>query len=116
MEKENIQFYDSIAEEYKALDSQEPSNTIVREKVKDRFLDTVQGTAVLDFGGGTGLDLEWLSQRFTKVYFCEPSEKMRAQAIRFNAEKLKGNPVVFLNNNQSDFQTWTVSNPFIEKL
>lgn len=116
-EKEkNILFYDSIANEYNTLDNKDSSNKIVRENVKERFLQSVKGNSVLDFGGGTGLDLEWLTKSFSRVYFCEPSEQMRSQAMRLNSEKLKTNSIVFLNINQCDFKTWLPANPFPEKL
>src|SRR2546422_9694183 len=97
IEKNNIVFYDSIADDYNKLDSKESSNKIIREKVKEKFLKSVCGKIVLDFGGGTGLDLEWLRENYVQVYFCEPSEKMRAQAIQLNRETIKSNSIVFLS-------------------
>jgi ubiquinone/menaquinone biosynthesis C-methylase UbiE len=115
-EQKNIQFYDSIAEKYDFLDKKELSNKVIREKVREQFLKSVMGSSVLDFGGGTGLDLEWLVKNFSKVYFCEPSERMREKAIQRNSKKIKNESVVFLNNNQADFKTWLSSNPFSAKI
>jgi len=108
-EEKNISFFDAIAGEYNLLDNAEASNKAVREKVRQRFKERVHGNRVLDFGGGTGLDLEWLSKNYLQVCFCEPSEKMREQAIRLNAEKIKNPSIVFTNNEQSDFHKWTAN-------
>jgi ubiquinone/menaquinone biosynthesis C-methylase UbiE len=105
-----------MASEYDHRDSIDSTNKIVRGKTRERFLHIVKGNSVLDFGGGTGLDLQWLAENFSKVYFCEPSVKMRENAMHLNLKEIGTNSVVFLNDNQSDFKTWTLSDPFPEKL
>lgn len=112
----NVAFYDSIAEDYDILDAKMESNKQVRNEVSKIFLQNVRGIRVLDFGGGTGLDLGWLTDYGFKVYFCEPSEKMRAKAIQLKREKIKNGDVQFLENNETDFATWKASNPFPEKV
>src|SRR4051812_42274569 len=96
----NLFFYDSIAEDYNTLDSKDPLNKIIRKKVRDSFLQNSRGEIALDFGGGTGLDLEWLSKAFSTVYFCEPSGKMKSLAIQLNSEKIKGNRIHFIDSEQ----------------
>jgi hypothetical protein len=110
-----IEFYDLIAEEYNLLLNQNPQDVFIRNYLKNIFLQTVKAGPVIDFGGGTGLDLPWLCENGFKIYFCEPSEKMRLQAKKLNGEKLNCNKIVFLENGETDFHVWAEKNPFPEK-
>lgn len=100
-------FYDAIAKEYNRRMCAYSSNEEVRSKVKEYFLDTVKSGNVLDFGGGTGLDLFWLSENNFNVYFCEPSSGMKNIAVELNDKQLKNNRVVFLEGIQTDFRQWS---------
>ncbi len=110
----NIAFYNEIADQYDIILDQDNSNEIVRERVKEKFLGTVAGGLVLDFGGGTGRDLDWLIKKY-QVVFCEPSEGMRQKAIdRYSDEPLNKN-LTFLKKDQVDFATWASQVPFSPK-
>ncbi|WP_242085157.1 class I SAM-dependent methyltransferase [Aestuariivivens sediminis] len=73
-------YYDSIANNYESLLEEYKAHKSIRSMVQKEFIRTVpQSSKVLDFGGGTGLDLDWLVKDY-KVTFWEPSQKMRAIA------------------------------------
>ena len=118
MKKEEIvsttQFYNTIAGEYdKHLAS--PKDVTVREEIASFFKKTVPAGLILDFGGGTGLDLSWLIEGGYKVFFCEPAENMKNQAIVISnryAEEVRPH---FLE--KSDFRLWQQNNlPFEGKV
>jgi ubiquinone/menaquinone biosynthesis C-methylase UbiE len=110
-----IEFYDLIAEEYDSILNQNPEDISIRNFVQKSFLSFVKQGPVIDFGGGTGLDLPWLCNNNFKIYFCEPSEKMRFHAKKLNEEILKSNKIIFLETPETDFQLWTEKYPFPEK-
>ncbi|HKR07122.1 MAG TPA: class I SAM-dependent methyltransferase, partial [Bacteroidia bacterium] len=110
-----IAFYDLIAEDYDLLLNQKPEDISIRHFVKKTFLSVVKHGPVIDFGGGTGLDLPWLCENNFKIYFCEPSERMRTQAKKFNAVKIKSDRICFLEGPETDFHLWITKNPFPEK-
>jgi len=109
--RQNVSYYDEIAVQYDEILDRDSSNEITREKVKAAFCRLVPSGLVLDFGGGTGKDLEWLTKNGYQVIFCEPSVNMRERAI-----SLHNNNVVILENNASDFVTWVTDGPFSEKV
>lgn len=95
-------FYNSVASEYDAQMKANAINERVRAKVAEYFQSVVNGKCVMDFGGGTGADLQWLSQNHD-ITFCEPSEGMRKFAI----ERIKKNERIhFLDNGLTDFNKW----------
>jgi SAM-dependent methyltransferase len=110
---ENIWFYDELAPTYDAIMDRDDSNSLVRQKVATKFLSAVPRGRILDFGGGTGADLGWLTGHGYQVVFCEPSEGMRDQAI----ERFKGRPspfpVQFLAGEATDFTFWHQVPPFL---
>lgn len=108
----NIFFYDQIAEHYDAIMEEERSNAIVRQEVIDKFLGTVAPGRVLDFGGGTGSDLGWLTDHYFHVIFCEPSVKMNDLAIRRHHRKILPGHVEFLSGAAVDFTAWNRELPF----
>jgi len=110
-----IEFYDLIAEEYNSLLNQNPGDISVRNLVKQAFLSSVKHGTVIDFGGGTGLDLPWLCENNFKIYFCEPSVKMRLQAKKLNDKILKSE-IIFLETPETDFHLWTGKHPFPGKV
>jgi ubiquinone/menaquinone biosynthesis C-methylase UbiE len=110
--KESIHsFYESIAKEY---DGQLTSNdTKARKEIAQLFDDQLTGGTVLDFGGGTGLDLPWLLASQKKIFFLEPSSSMRAVA----KEKFRNTPGVEFLENRLDFNAWSAEKlPFNEKV
>lgn len=111
---ENILYYNAIAQEYNDM-LENDSDRIVREKVANKFCSIVKASAVLDFGGGTGLDIEWLSANNHTVLFCEPSISMRGQAIGNHKSLLRDN-VTFLDDSATDFRQWHLKIPFAEKV
>lgn len=108
----NISYYNEIANEYDAIMEKERSNELVRREVADKFLNTVAPGRVLDFGGGTGGDLGWLTNNYYDVLFCEPSTRMKQLAImRHNKNILPGH-VEFLSGAAVDFTNWNENLPF----
>lgn len=110
--QQNISYYDEIADQYNTLLTQEDSNKLVRQQVKKQLLQALPAGTVLDFGGGTGLDLGWLSANHYNIIFCEPSAGMREKAISHNKELLHNNSIQFLNDSQTDFTAWQEQRPF----
>jgi SAM-dependent methyltransferase len=112
---QNLTFYDEIAEDYDSTMEQQPSNKLVREKVKEKFMSLVRSGSVLDFGGGTGLDLSWLTAAGYKVFFCEPSA-MREKALQLNQHTLRNDTIVFLDKAASNFTRWQQEPPFSQQV
>jgi ubiquinone/menaquinone biosynthesis C-methylase UbiE len=111
-EVKNIAYYDEIAGDYDALMDNAHSNAIVRKKVSDKFLSKIApGSRVLDFGGGTGADLGWLTDHYP-VIFCEPSTGMKEQAILRQRGKPAHGRVDFLSATMTDFTAWPDHPPF----
>jgi SAM-dependent methyltransferase len=111
---ENISYYNAIANEYNDMLDKNPDR-ILREKIANKFCSIVKGAAVLDFGGGTGLDLEWLADNNHTIFFCEPSIGMRERAI-CNHTNLLHEKVIFLEDSAADFRQWHLQLPFAEKV
>jgi SAM-dependent methyltransferase len=111
---ENILYYNAIANEYNDMVGKS-ADKIVREKVANKFCSIVKASVVLDFGGGTGLDLEWLAANNHAIYFCEPSAGMREKAICSYKDFLRAN-VIFLDDSAADFRQWHLQLPFNEKV
>jgi SAM-dependent methyltransferase len=109
--KKNIAFYNEIAANYDAILDQDCSNEIVRKRVKEKFISAVKIGWVLDFGGGTGRDINWLLDNKYKIIFCEPSKHMRQKAI----DEHQNNNITFLENYKVDFTNWNIELPFAIK-
>jgi SAM-dependent methyltransferase len=109
---DNISFYNEIAGDYDAIMDKEQSNQVVRRKVAGKFLDTVAPGRVLDFGGGTGDDLGWLTDHDYQVVFCEPSAGMKELAIRRTRENPRHDRIDFLSDRSVDFADWHRNLPF----
>ncbi len=114
--RQNISYYDEIADDYDAMLQRDASNKITREKVAEKFTLLVKNGAVLDFGGGTGSDLGWLSAGNYDILFCEPSAGMRGKAILYNKATLHNNHIVFQEDGQADFTSWHHQLPFSQKV
>ena len=112
--EQNISYYNDIAGQYNEMLNKNPDR-LIREKVANKFCSIVKEATVLDFGGGTGLDLKWLTNNNDTIFFCEPSEGMREQAI-CNHKNLPNGNVIFLNNSATDFRQWHMQLPFVEKV
>jgi ubiquinone/menaquinone biosynthesis C-methylase UbiE len=112
--KNAVSYYDIIAEEYDSILGK--TDARARNKVKQKFTSVTPAGIVLDFGGGTGLDLHWLADFHTKVYFCEPSEGMRSYALK-RAQKLGiETKVQFLKADENNFKNWKQLHPIPEKI
>ena len=112
----NILYYDAIASIYDSILNENTQHKFIRKKVAEKFTHLVKNGCVLEFGGGTGQDLEWLSKMGYKIFFCEPSSEMRQLAInRFNSQFPLAD-ITFFENNQVDFSTWNSKNPFSTKV
>jgi len=108
---QNISYYNQISGAYDAILDKDNSNQTVRGRVADRFRKAVPKGAVLDFGGGTGRDLEWLTAHGYHVSFCEPSAGMRGQAISQQKGSSR-NTVRFMSGKETDFTLWQKYPPF----
>ena len=108
----NVAFYNEIANEYDTILYHDKANEIIRRRVKEKLLNVVKHGTVLDFGGGTGLDLEWLTTNKYEVIFCEPSPGMRQIAIERAKNMLNAANILFLENDKADFTQWVSSPPF----
>jgi SAM-dependent methyltransferase len=108
----NKEFYNLIASEYNDQLKTDPTNEIVRAKVSRYFIDHVANGRVLDFGGGTGLDLPWLLDKNYDVIFCEPSPRMRLYAIdQVKYHRSKGK-ILFLDEDAANIDNWEPGFPF----
>jgi len=70
---------------------------------------------IMDFGGGTGLDIKWLTENGYKIFFCEPSAEMRQQAINYNNNILHSADIYFLQEPVANFKTWNKSSSVFRK-
>ncbi len=112
--EQNISYYDDIAVEYNSMVNKN-SDMAVRQKVADKFSSIIRYSTVLDFGGGTGLDLRWLTDTSNKVFFCEPSNAMREIAVATSRNLINQN-IIFLDEIATDFRQWNKQLPFTEKV
>lgn len=101
-ETDGITYYDHIAGTYDSLMDAESVNRIVRDHVKEYFLSRIPPGVMLDFGGGTGADHQWLINSGYDVYFHEPSEGMEMQA-RLKSERA-GYPLRMISSNDLEFR------------
>jgi SAM-dependent methyltransferase len=110
--RQNISYYNEIAADYDAILNKDAANTIIRAKVAATFTRHVKkDSSVLDFGGGTGQDLDWLLQYPYHVYFCEPSAAMRAIAMERIRNKYPRAGISFFTDHQADFRNWVTAFP-----
>jgi len=100
-------FYDTIAGDY---NSHMHDGDGIRDAIQELFsMHVPEGSKVLDFGGGTGLDIPRMSKHY-QVLFLEPSEKMRSIAKEVDKQNVQ-----FIEKNL-DFNKWLPGNlPFEEK-
>lgn len=106
--RQNISYYNEIAAEYDAILNKDSNNALIRKLVTDRFSAVVKKGRVLDFGGGTGQDLGWLTEQRYQIIFCEPSAAMRRHAAERNTDAGIG----FLEDDATDFRGWSPVFPF----
>jgi hypothetical protein len=105
-------YYDKIAKDYNGhmtkLDEQ------IRDQVSALFNHNIPRGNIMDFGGGTGLDLPWLLCDNYKVHFLEPAANMRRIAKNSIFDDT-GN-LVFAEEH-TDFHDWSANHlPFDEKM
>lgn len=112
---QNISYHDQAADSYDQTMDKDPANKIIRQRVKEKLCGLLSSGRVLDFGGGTGLDLEWLTARSYQVLFCEPSVAMREKAMHYNDTILQSDRITFLDTDKTDFSTWHQELPFSQK-
>jgi ubiquinone/menaquinone biosynthesis C-methylase UbiE len=110
--QKSIAYYNEIAPQYDAMLEKEAANNIVRKAVAESFTASVKKGWVLDIGGGTGQDLQWLVGNDYKVIFCEPSAGMRKIAMQ---NTVANNSVIFLEGPDTDFMNWAIALPFDQK-
>jgi SAM-dependent methyltransferase len=116
-ELDPVKFYDNISSKYDSTLNSNSDNSKIRDEVKHYFLKNVSGKIVLDFGGGTGKDLIWLTGNGFKIYFCEPSKGMRDIALK-NIQSLKSQAeIILMDELNSNFHNWDKNNiPINNKL
>jgi SAM-dependent methyltransferase len=105
-------FYDAVATEYNShmTDNDRKARAIISKA----FVAQVKSGNVLDFGGGTGLDLPWLAaNKHYHVFFLETSAGMRAVA----KQNMQSTGNIRFMEDYIDFNDWTAANlPFPEKM
>ena len=105
-------FYNSVAKDYNG--HQTKSDSYVRNYVMEKFFNDIPHGNILDFGGGTGLDLPWLLNPKYSVNFLEPSSNMRSLAKVAVIDNWQ-QPI--FNEQNIDFHAWTPGAvPFEEKM
>ncbi|HTI07196.1 MAG TPA: glycosyltransferase [Puia sp.] len=112
---QNASYHNQAADSYDQTMDKDPANKIIRQRVKEKLCSLLPSGRVLDFGGGTGLDLEWLTTQSYQVIFCEPSVPMREKAIHYNDTILQSDRITFLDTDKTDFATWHRELPFTQK-
>jgi SAM-dependent methyltransferase len=112
--KQNISYYNAVADEYNDMLDKEPDR-IIRKRVAHKFCSIIKNGTVLDFCGGTGLDIQWLINNGFNVFFCEPSSGMRERAIADHSN-LPKHRITFLDDSSTDFRQWHSQLPFVEKV
>lgn len=112
---ENISYYNQIADSYDAILAKDRSNEEVRKRTAAIFSQAVPSGIVLDFGGGTGSDLDWLTHQQYTIIFCEPAASMRQKAIDLNNNNLQNPGIIFLSDCNADFRNWRLKLPFSQK-
>lgn len=90
------------------------SDKRARQIVAKLFMENVPSGNVLDFGGGTGLDISWLNHNNYYIYFIEPSIGMREVAKEKNSSIHSGLNFIDKNVNFSDWEDGSL--PFEEKM
>jgi len=113
---EVISYYNEIAANYENMLAADESNQQVRQQVAKTFCSTVAPGLVLDFGGGTGSDLDWLTRHHYNVIFCEPTEAMRQKAIDHNNNMIHNWSINFLEPDKTNFRNWKSQTPFTQKV
>ena len=114
--QQNISYYDEIAADYDAILKKDVTNLEVRKKVAEKFTSLVKAGSVLDFGGGTGQDMGWLSMHHYNIFFCEPSNGMRQIAMNRSEKDFADAKIYFVDQNKTDFRKWEVVIPFESKV
>ncbi|MGH2643153.1 MAG: class I SAM-dependent methyltransferase [Chitinophagaceae bacterium] len=110
----SINYYNEIAASYNSR--QTASDRVARERISKLFSQYVFSGNVLDFGGGTGLDLSWLAHAGYHIFFLEPSANMRLFAKQMKLSPENNNRINFIETN-TDFYQWTPNTlPFYEKM
>lgn len=108
-------FYDAVAKDYNS--HMTDNDRKAREIIHSEFGKLVKKGNVLDFGGGTGLDLPWLTSNSNyRVFFLEPSVEMRevARKTMFQAHNASS---LLIANDHLDFNIWQPGSlPFPEKM
>jgi SAM-dependent methyltransferase len=107
-------YYDAIAGTYDSILESKKENVQSRNEVA-KYVQQHSSGRVLDFGGGTGLDLTWLAAHFSAVYFLEPSGNMRKKA-QLRKDELKADKISILPEGQTDFHSWERTKPFKQKV
>lgn len=114
--EQNIAYYNEVADLYNSIIDGDQANGFIRSTVREKFVSLLPCGTVLDFGGGTGLDLAWLTEGGYNVFFCEPSAGMRKQAKQSIIDHPLSDSVVFMDDTQTDFTKWTSSSPFEKRV
>ena len=113
--RNNIAYYNEIAKEYEAILDKDAANASIRDKVANKFLSLAKPGCVMDFGGGTGMDIGWLTGHGYKIIFCEPSVAMRDIAMQRTKNEFAGADILFLDDAESDFRNWLPAIPFAQQ-
>jgi SAM-dependent methyltransferase len=113
---QNISYYNEIAGQYDKILIEDAANEVVRKKVSERFCQLIPAGLVLDFGGGTGMDLPWLSAKGYDIIFCEPSSAMKEKAIQRIQRTMSEKNISILDDSRCDHIHWIAASPFPQKV
>jgi SAM-dependent methyltransferase len=113
--RNNIAYYNKIANEYEAILDKDAANAVIRDMVANKFLAVTKPGYTMDFGGGTGMDIGWLTAHGYKIIFCEPSIAMRDIAMQRTKIEFAGADICFLDDAEADFRNWLPALPFMQK-
>jgi hypothetical protein len=105
------EFYNLVAPYYNRhmTDADKKARDCVHTLIKQHVLHQ----NVMDFGGGTGLDIPWFTEHNYHVYFVEPSTNMRSIARASNASNRQ---ITFIDTG-TDFDNWNENDlPFQQKV
>ena len=114
-DSDSNEYYNSISCKYDDILNSNPLNIKIRNEVKQYFLKNVSGKYILDFGGGTGKDLEWLTDAGYNVFFCEPSDGMRNIAVQNNKDLESSGRITFLDSETANYVNWSNDEPPFNK-
>lgn len=105
MNIQSSEYFNAIADSYEEM-VQHKSGRETRSDIKN-YIEKVRGiNTVLDFGGGSGLDLPWLLE-YEKVIFCEPADRLREKVESLSLQEHQKRKLIVPDDSFHDFRNWS---------